>query len=211
MRTQELADMLREVPGTEVTAGPGLVTVHIPAIGDTVRIAFRDVLDADWVHVPTGAPAVQIDLKRKRQSLPLIVTVDDVVFTPAYADDVIDPADELLVPAMPSLIGYSEMHRDVRALGKAIDDPKIDLAPTMLAATLTAHRCFLAGAVRVGLWPVRVAAWWEYTSARSAGQVRMARFRDDPRWDELMDGVREARKHTDEAAVRQPGHQTTAP
>ncbi|BCJ46307.1 hypothetical protein GCM10010168_52580 [Actinoplanes ianthinogenes] len=211
MRTQELADMLGEVPGTEVTAGPGLVTVHIPAIGDTVRIAFRDVLDADWVHVPTGAPAVQIDLKRKRQSLPLIVTVDDVVFTPAYADDVIDPEDELLVPAMPSLVGYSEMHRDVRALGQALDDPKVDLAPTMLAATLTAHRCFLAGALRVGLWPVRVAAWWEYTSARSAGKVRMARFREDPQWDELMAGVREARRHTEEeAAARQQSHQATA-
>jgi hypothetical protein len=203
MRTDELAEMLREVPGTEVTAGPGLVTVHIPAIGDTVRIAFRDVLDADWVHVPTGAPAVQVDLKRKRQVLPLIVTVDDVVFTPAYADDVIDPADELLVPAMPSLIGYSEMHRDVRALGKALDDPKIDLAPTMLAATLTAHRCFLAGAVRVGLWPVRVAAWWEYTSARSADKIRMARFRDDPQWDELMAGVQEARQHTAQSSEAQ--------
>ncbi|AEV83285.1 hypothetical protein ACWT_2263 [Actinoplanes sp. SE50] len=194
MRTFELAEMLREVPGTEVTAGPGLVTVHIPAIGDTLRIAFRDVLDADWVHVPTGEPAVQVDLRRGHQSLPLIITVDDVVFTPSYADDLVDPEDHLLVPAMPSLIAYSEMHRDVRALGKALDDPRVQLADEVLAATLTAHRCFLAGAMRVGLWPVRVAAWWEYTSARSAGQVRVARFLPDPRWDELMHGVQEARQ-----------------
>ena len=77
---------------------------------------------------------------------------------------------ELLVPAMPSLIAYSEMHRDVRALGKAIDDPG-DLDPIMLAATLLAHRCFLPGAVRVGLWPVRVAAWWEYIRARARPQT----------------------------------------
>ncbi|MFI1993891.1 hypothetical protein [Actinoplanes sp. NPDC020271] len=195
MRTDDLAEMLREVPGTEVTAGPGLVTVHVPAIGDTVQIAFRNVLDADWVHVPTGEPAVQVDIKVRRESLPLIVTVDDVVFTPAYAHDVVHPEDELLVPAMPSLVAYSEMHRDVRALGAAFDDPNVALEPDVLAATLTAHRCFLAGALRIGLWPVRVAAWWEYTSARSAERIVMARFQDDPRWDQLMTGVQDARQH----------------
>ncbi|GAA2877187.1 hypothetical protein Acy02nite_62850 [Actinoplanes cyaneus] len=195
MRTNDLADMLREVPGTEVTAGPGLVTVHVPAIGDTVQIAFRNVLDADWVHVPTGEPAVQVDIKVRRESLPLIVTVDDVVFTPAYAHDVVHPEDELLVPAMPSLVAYSEMHRDVRALGAAFDAPNFVLEPDMLAATLTAHRCFLAGALRMGLWPVRVAAWWEYTSARTAERITMTRFQDDPRWDQLMAGVQDARQH----------------
>ncbi|MEU8244388.1 hypothetical protein AB0C07_39540 [Actinoplanes missouriensis] len=196
MRTDELAEMIQEVPGTEVSYGPGLVTVHVPAIGDTVRLAFRDVLDADWVHVPTGAPAVQVDLRRKHESIPLIITVDDVVFIPAYADDLVHPEDELLVPAMPSLISYAEMHRDVRALGKAIDDPDVELEAEILAATLLAHRCFLAGAMRVGLWPVRVAAWWEYTSARSAQSIRMARFREDPRWDALMADVTEARRQS---------------
>ncbi|BAL88914.1 hypothetical protein AMIS_36940 [Actinoplanes missouriensis 431] len=196
MRTDELAEMIQEVPGTEVSYGPGLVTVHVPAIGDTVRLAFRDVLDAEWVHVPTGAPAVQVDLRRKHESIPLIITVDDVVFIPAYADDLVHPEDELLVPAMPNLISYAEMHRDVRALGKAIDDPDVELEAEILAATLLAHRCFLAGAMRVGLWPVRVAAWWEYTSARSAQSIRMARFRDDPRWDALMADVTEARRQS---------------
>ncbi|MEV0900865.1 hypothetical protein [Actinoplanes sp. NPDC049802] len=196
MRTYELADLIGEVPGTEVTAAPGVVTVHVPAIGDTARILFRDVLDAYEVSVPTGAPAVQVDIKRGHESLPLIVTVDDVVFTPAYADDLVDAEDELMVPAMPGLLGYSEMHRDVRALGKAIDDPQVKLDPEILAATLLAHRCFIAGAVRVGLWPVRVAAWWEYTSARAAESVRLARFRPDTRWDELMEDVAEARRQT---------------
>ncbi|MBB2948724.1 hypothetical protein FB565_008507 [Actinoplanes lutulentus] len=201
MRTDELAEMIQEVPGTEVSYGPGLITVHVPAIGDTIRLAFRDVLDADWVHVPTGAPAVQVDLRRKHESLPLIITVDDVVFIPAYADDLVAPEDELLIPAMPSLISYSEMHRDVRALGKAIADPDIELEPEILAATLLAHRCFLAGAIRVGLWPVRVAAWWEYTSARSAKDVQLARFRDDPKWDELMADVTEARRQSAPAEI----------
>jgi hypothetical protein len=201
MRTDELADLISEIPGTEVSAVPGIVTAHVPAIGDTARILFRDVLDAYEVTVPTGAPAVQVDIKRKRESLPLIFTVDDVVFAPAYADDMIDPEDELLVPAMPGMIGYSEMHRDVRALGKAIDDPAVELDPEMLAATVLAHRCFIAGAMRVGLWPVRVAAWWEYTSARAAETVTLARFRPDPRWDELMADVTEARRQTTPAEL----------
>lgn len=196
MRTDELADLIAEVPNTEVTAVPGIVTVHVPAIGDTARLLFRDVLDAYEVMVPTGAPAVQVDLKRGRESLPLIVTVDDVVFAPVYADSVIDPEDELLVPAMPGMIGYSEMHRDVRALGKAIGDPQLELDPEILAATLLAHRCFIAGAIRVGLWPVRVAAWWEYTASRAAKTTTLARFRPDEEWNRLMADVTEARRQT---------------
>ncbi|WP_433795319.1 hypothetical protein [Actinoplanes sp. CA-252034] len=196
MRTDELADLIAEIPGTEVSAVPGIVTARVPAIDDTARIMFRDVLDAYEVTVPTGAPAVQVDIKRKRESLPLIFTVDDVVFAPVYADDLVDPEDELLVPAMPGMIAYSEMHRDVRALGKAIDDPAVELDPEMLGATILAHRCFIAGAMRVGLWPVRVAAWWEYTSARAAATVPLARFRPDPRWDELMADVTEARRQS---------------
>ena len=75
----------------------------------------------------------------------------------------------------PSLLAYSEMHRDVRMLGRAIDDPDVELEPEMLAATLLAHRCFVAGAVRVGMWPVRVAAWgarmrwsWRVTARASS-------------------------------------------
>jgi hypothetical protein len=88
------------------------------------------------------------------------------------------------------------MHRDVRALGRTTDDESARMDEEMLAATLLAHRCFMAGAVRVGLWPVRVAAWWEYTHARVRGRVPLARFRDDPVWDELMADVHEARRQT---------------
>jgi hypothetical protein len=104
------------------------------------------------------------------------------------------PGADLRVPAMPNLIAYSEMHRDVRALGRTIDDPGAALDPDTLAATLLAHRCFLAGAVRMGLWPIRVAAWWEYSSARSAAQVFLPSFRADPAWDDLMADVADARR-----------------
>ena len=196
MHVYELTEALAEVPGAEVRVRRGLLVVHVPAIGDTARLEPDDILAAEPVFVPTRAPAVQLDVRRGREVLPLIVTVDDMVFNPAYADDVIEPGVHRQLPAMPNLIAYSEMHRDVRALGKAIDDPALELEPETIAATLLAHRCFLAGAVRVGLWPVRVAAWWEYANARVGRPSGLVPLRADAAWDDLMADVAEARRQT---------------
>jgi hypothetical protein len=195
----ELTEALSEIPGVEVSVRRGALHVHVPALGDTAELDPGDVTEASSAFVPTGAPAIQLDVRRGREILPLIVTTNDLVFTPAYADSMIIPGAHLRVPAMPALIAYSEMHRDVRALGRTIDDPRAELEPDILAATLLAHRCFLAGAVRMGLWPVRVAAWWEYSSARSAEMVTLPRFRADPAWDDLMADVTEARSATTSA------------
>jgi hypothetical protein len=191
MRSYELTEALSEVPGLEVSIRRGALHIHVPALGDTASLDPDDVVDAADVFVPTRAPAVQLDVRRGREILPLIVTVDDLVFTPAYADDLIAEDADLVVPAMPSLIAYSEMHRDVRAICKAIDTEALE--PYMLAATLLAHRCFLRGAIRMGLWPVRVAAWWEYTNSRTPETIPL---RDDPVWDELLADVAEARAKT---------------
>jgi hypothetical protein len=199
VHSYELVEALGEVPGAQVAIKRGALTVHIAAIGDTIELDPDDVVDAAEVYVPTGEPAVQLDIRINHEILPLIVTVDDVVFTPAYADDLIAPGAELLVPAMPSLIAYSEMHRDVRALGRTVDQQGVKFDRVMLAATLLAHRCFLTGAIRVGLWPVRVAAWWEYTHARVGGAVDLAPFRPDPTWDDLMADVTDARAQTEAA------------
>jgi hypothetical protein len=192
----ELTDALSEIPGAEVSVRRGALHVHVPALGDTAELDPGEITGAEAVFVPTGRPAVQLDVRRGREILPLIVTTDDLVFTPVYADSMIVPGAHLRVPAMPTLIAYSEMHRDVRALGRTIDNPEAALEPDILAATLLAHRCFLAGAVRMGLWPVRVAAWWEYSAARSAGAVELPPFRADPAWDDLIEDVAEARRRS---------------
>jgi hypothetical protein len=192
----ELTEALAEVPGVEVKVRRGFLEIHIPALGDTARLDPDEILAAESVFVPTREPAVQLDVRGGRAVLPLIVTVGDMVFNPAYADDLVEPGAHRRLPAMPNLISYSEMHRDVRALGKAIDDATLELDPETLAATLLAHRCFLAGAMRVGLWPVRVAAWWEYANARVGGPSGVAPLRSDPDWDDLMADVAEARRQT---------------
>ncbi|GAB1642279.1 hypothetical protein [Krasilnikovia sp. MM14-A1259] len=196
MRSEELARLLSEVPGTVVSAEDDLVAASVPAIGDTVRLVPADVLGAGTIVAPNGAPAVELGVRRGHHELPLIVTVDDVAFLPAYAADLLEPDAKVRVPATPHLVAYSEMHRDVRALGKAIDKPGVRLDADMLAATVLVHRCFVAGAVRVGLWPVRVAAWWEYTWARVGADLPLAAFRPDPVWDKLMADVTEARRAT---------------
>lgn len=198
----QLTEALAEVPGIEVKIRRGLLNVHVPALGDTAELDPDEVVDAAPVFVPTRAPAVQLDIRHGREVVPLIVTVDDLVFHPVYADSLVPEGADLRIPAMPGLIAYSEMHRDVRALGKAIDDPALSLDAGTLAATLLAHRCFLGGAVRVGLWPVRVAAWWEYTNARVGRESGVTAFRTDPVWDELMADVTEARRRS--APAMQP-------
>ncbi|MET8148481.1 hypothetical protein ACIBSW_37580 [Actinoplanes sp. NPDC049668] len=195
MDTDELARVIAEVPGPEVSIEGGLVVARVPAIGDAVRISAADVLDYEYLIAPTGVPGVELEIRRGHEKLPLIITVDDVVFMPSYAADLVAGDGPLKVPFAPGMVAYSEMHRDVRALGRAIDDPTLELDPETLAATLLAHRCFLAGAVRVGLWPVRVAAWWEYMWARVGKGLPAAPFREDPAWDRLMADVTLARRH----------------
>ncbi|GAA2655919.1 hypothetical protein [Paractinoplanes durhamensis] len=197
MRIFELTEALEEIATAEVKIRRGAVNIHQPALGDTAMLDPDDVTEAESVFVPTGAPAVQLEIRRGREILPLIVTTDDFVFTPAYADAVLAEGAELRVPAMPTLIAYSEMHRDVRAFGKAMDEKGLE--PELLAATLLAHRCFLAGAIRVGLWPVRVAAWWEYANARITPRLPLPPFRPDEVWDDLMADVTEARQQTEQA------------
>ena len=195
MHRDDLLQALAGVPGTEVSAAAGMVTAYVPEIGDAVRLAADEVLTAEPATVPTGAPAIRLGVRRGHEELPLIVTAGDVVFMPAYAADLLEPGVPIRVPAAPPLIAYSEMHRDVRALGRAVDTEGVELDPDMLEATLLVHRCFLAGAVRVGLWPVRVAAWWEYTWTRVSADLPRIPFRPDPVWDRLISDVAQARQY----------------
>jgi hypothetical protein len=193
MHSDELAGFLGDVLRGQVSAEGGRVVVSVPAVGDAARLAIEDVLWAEQITTPTGAPAVRLGLRRGHGELPVIVAVDDIVFTPADPADVVDGLP-VSVPSMPNMVAYSEMHRDVRALGRAVDDTERRLDPDMLAATLLVHRCFLRGAMRAGLWPVRVAAWWEYSWARVGDDLAMPRFRADPAWDRLMADVTAARQ-----------------
>jgi hypothetical protein len=196
MQSDDLARILTDIAGAHATVEDGVVVARVPAIDDAVRINPADVLGAYEIVVPTGAPGIEFGIRRGREELPLIVTAEDVVFMPADAADMVPPGAVLPVPAAPDLVAYSEMHRDLRTIGRAIDEPGVELDPEVLAPTLLMHRCFVAGALRIGLWPVRVAAWWEYAWARTGGGLGLPPFRADPTWDQLMAAVAEARSRT---------------
>lgn len=197
MQSDDLARILTDIAGAHVTVEGSVVVARVPAIDDAVRIDPADVLSAYEIVVPTGAAGVEFGIRRGREELPLIVTAEDVVFMPADPADMVPPGAILSVPAGPDLVAYSEMHRDVRAIGRTIDEPGAELDPEVLAPTLVMHRCFVAGALRIGLWPVRVAAWWEYTWARTGAGLGLPPFRADPNWDQLMAAVAEARRRTE--------------
>lgn len=194
MDADELAQVIGEVSGPEVSVEGDLVITRVAAIGDAVKLSAADVLDYEYLITPTGVPGIELLVRRGHEKLPVIIIGDDVVFMPVYAADLVVEDAPLRVPSVPNLIAYSEMHRDVRSLGRAIDDPELDLDPETLAATLLAHRCYLSGAVRAGLWPVRVAAWWEYMWARVGRGLPAEPFRADPVWDRLMADVTRARR-----------------
>jgi hypothetical protein len=197
MRSDELAQVLGDIAGAETSVDDdGVVVARVAAIGDAVRIDPASVLNAYEIVVPSGAPGIEFGIRRGREELPLIVTADDVVFMPADAADMIEPGMALRAPGGPDLVAYSEMRRDLRALGRTIDREGGGLDLDTLAATILLQRCVLSGAMRIGLWPVRVAAWWEYAWATCGDRLPLPPFRPDRQWDELMAGVAAARRHT---------------
>src|SRR3954447_16211241 len=185
MRSDDLARVLRDIVGAQASLDDdGVVVARIEAIGDAVRLDPEAVLNAYEIVAPGGGPGIEFGLRRGREELPLIVTTDDVVFMPADAADLVEPGFALRVPAGPDLVAYSEMRRDLRALGRTVDREGGGLDPDTLGATILLHRCFLYGALRVGLWPVRAAAWWEYAWAACGDRLPIPPLRPDPLWDE---------------------------
>jgi hypothetical protein len=196
MHSDELAGFLAEMLGDRVSLDGPRVVVDVPAVGDAARLPVGDVLWAEQIVTPTGADAIRLGLRRGHGEMPVILATDDVVFPPADPADVVEGLPVSL-PSMPNMVAYSEMHRDVRALGRAVDERGGELDPEVLAATLLVHRCFLRGAMRAGLWPVRVAAWWEYCWARARPDTPLSRFHPDPEWDRLLEDVTAARRQAD--------------
>src|SRR5689334_15655297 len=91
MDATTLAAALYGMPGTRLTADAASITVQVPAIDDAVRLDPAEVIDAEPVAVPTGAPAVRLAIRRGHGELPLIVTAGDVVFSPDDPADMVEP------------------------------------------------------------------------------------------------------------------------
>ena len=179
VEADEVAKGLRSLAGIEVTAVGDRLRLDVPALGDGLWLRPADVVRLVHSRAPDGDPAVELAFA---DDVPLIVVSDDVVYEPAPTMDVIDSPIEVRITNMPPLVAYSEMERAAVYLARSGDDA--DLAE--LDATFLLVRCFVAGATRFGMRPVRTVAWWLRGSAATLGEFPTRQFRPDPLWDDLV-------------------------
>lgn len=178
----EIARALRELPGLQVSVSGEGIHVRVPSLNDNPHLAAAEVRQLRQIFGPRGEPAVQLAVGAPAR--PLIITADDVVFAPASADAVLDSSMRYEVSNAPVLVAYSEMERDTQSLARSCEGQasrNLDRA----GGDLLLLRCFIAGAVRCGMRPVRAVAWWQRAWAALGGDVALPPFRQDPVWDEL--------------------------
>ncbi|MER6593941.1 hypothetical protein ABT214_19245 [Micromonospora purpureochromogenes] len=184
MDSDELAGALRTLPALRVRTIDAEVQVVVPAIDDAVRLHADSVLRARQIFSPRGDPALELVVRQDDALLPLIVLNDDVVWAPVDPAAQLDSAIPVRITNAPPLVAYTEMERDAVGAARALDGPMIDV--DAVSATLVLHRCFIVGAMRFGLRPVRAAAWWQHLAAALGDDFCLGRFRPDREWDGLL-------------------------
>lgn len=205
----EVAEIIRALaglPGIRAAAMAGRVSVHVPAIDDTVRIDAAEVRRYRHIWGPYGDPAVEFVIGDEQVVSPLIVTPGDVVYRPVDAGDVLDSAMEYRITDAPHLVAYTEMERAAAQLAHACERPgPIELSGA--SATFLLVRCFVVAATLAGLRPVRSVAWWQRGWTAVGGEVLLPPFRPDPVWDEL---AREATQIAVSASLEEEDDQPEA-
>jgi hypothetical protein len=160
------------------------MTVHIPALDDTVHFVADDVRRVSRIYAPDGAPALEFVVGAGSELWPLIVTSTDVVFQPARPDVVLDTQTRYSIAGMPPLVAYTEMLRETEAQGRLVQSGRVDY--DALSATFLLLRCFIVGAGRFGLRPVAAVGWWDSGWRRVGDAALLPPWRPDPLWDGLL-------------------------
>lgn len=184
MEPAEIARALAELPDIRVTTLEDRFCVHVPAIDDSVHLLASKVKRFTRIFAPNGDPAIEFSIGDEHDEWPLIIVANDVVYSPASSDSLLDSSLSFRVGNAPHLISYSEMEREAEGVALACErSGRINL--DSMAGSYLLLRCFIAGAVRFGLWPVRSVAWWQRGWNAVGGDVPLPSFRPDPIWDEL--------------------------
>ncbi|WP_200213534.1 hypothetical protein [Micromonospora coerulea] len=191
MDAAELVRELGSLPALRVRTSGAQVHVAVPAIDDGLRLHPDAVLRAHRIFSPRGEPALELVVRHDDGPRPLIVLDDDVVWAPVDTDSQLDGRIPVRIADMPALVAYTEMERGGVAAARAMDRPMVDVGAA--SAALLLHRCFIAGAMRFGMRPVRAAAWWQHLSSRLGDDFHLGRFRPDREWDDLLAEARRVR------------------
>jgi hypothetical protein len=158
-------------------------------LGDSVRFDVGQVQRVSRIVAPTGDPALEFVLSDEVDVRPLIFATNDVVFAPEDSAAVLDSPIPYRVGNTPPLVAYSEMERDAESVAHSAERPgPINLSG--LAGSFLMLRCFVAGAVRPGLRPMRTVAWWQRGWDALGGDLPLPPFRADPLWEELVRNAR---------------------
>lgn len=184
MDSGELVSALRTLPALQIRADGPELRVTVPAVDDTVRLHPDSVLRAQQIFSPRGDPALELAVRQDDGARPLILLDDDVVWAPVDPASQLDSAIPVRIADAPPLVAYTEMDRNAADAPRALDGPMVDV--DAVSATLLLHRCFIVGALRFGLRPVRAAAWWRHLAAGLGDDFCLGRFRPDPEWDGLL-------------------------
>jgi tetratricopeptide (TPR) repeat protein len=188
---REMAFAFAEVLGLEPTVSGGRVSVTVTAIGETLYVPVCDVKRVTKSFAPTGDAALELVIMDGDDVKPLIVLADNVIFAPE------DPVTVLLSPIpveisnAPTLISYAEMLADAErfAMTAAASGSAHDRG---LAGTCLLVRCVIAGAVRLGMRPLRAVAWWQRGWEACRASWELPPFPPDPVWNHLVrsaDGI----------------------
>lgn len=217
MDSTEVGRILSELPELRVSVAGDQVRCHVPAIDDTVCLGAAAVRRCRPIFGPRGERAVEFVVDADDGDVrPLIVTGDDVVYAPADAAGLLDSAIPYRVGNAPPLVAYSEMQRDAEALARTAEQGTARLDLSEVGGTALLLRCFVAGAVRFGMRPVRTVAWWRRAWASIGEDVVLPPFRRDPLWEELYEqaaGITDAGPSDADrpaAADQQPSEPTVA-
>jgi hypothetical protein len=184
MESAEIARALSGLPGVQVTVAGDKVSVFVPPLDDSVQLMAVEVQRLSNIFGPRGEPAVEFAVGDESDLWPLIITPNDVVYAPASADTFLDSPVRIQVSNSPVLVAYSEMERDIQTLARSCGD-EAEGNLDKVAGTLLLLRCFIAGAIRFGMKPLRAVAWWQQAWAVLGVDTFLPPFWQDPVWDGL--------------------------
>jgi hypothetical protein len=186
MNREEIVQTLAVLVDLQISKSEDTLAVYVPAIEDSVRLSANEIKRARKIFGPEGDPAVEMAIEREIDQWPLILTTKDVVFAPVDPEVLLESPVRMDISNAPHLVAYSEMERDAEGVALACEQlDAIDLAG--LAGSFLLLRCFVAGAVRFGMRPLKTVAWWQRGWRAIGGDVPLPPFRPDSIWDKMTD------------------------
>jgi hypothetical protein len=184
MDCDKIVQAFSVLPGFTITTSADLISVYLPGIKDSAHVLAREVRRARTVVGPNGENAVELAVGKEYGELPLIFTLDDVVFAPAKTEAVLDSDICWNITDAPPLVTYLEMQRDAERVARACEKTGQNL--DRLGASVLLVRCFILGAAKFGMRRLKAVAWWQRGWRAIGEDIPLPPIRQDPLWEEMV-------------------------